>query len=37
MAGRAGDIPVYSTHSSGAITIRFDEGGFRVYPFLQGE
>lgn len=34
---RAGDIPVYSTHSSGAVTIRFDEGCFRVYPFLQGK
>lgn len=36
-ASRAGEIPVVSTHSSGAVTIRFDEGGFRVYPFLTGE
>lgn len=35
LATRSGNIPVYSTNASGAITVRFDEGSFRVYPFLQ--
>ena len=30
---RMGEIPVYSTHTSGAVTIRFDEGSFRIYPY----
>lgn len=30
---RTGAIPVYSTHTSGAVTIRFDEGSFRIYPY----
>ena len=31
---RAGDIPVYSTHSSGGITVRFTENTFTVETFL---
>lgn len=31
---RAGDIPVYSTHASGAVTIRFTENAFTVETFL---
>ena len=31
---RAGGIPVCSTHTSGAITIRFTGGSFTVEPFL---
>lgn len=31
---RAGDTPVYSTHSSGAVTIRFTENAFTVETFL---
>ena len=31
---RAGDIPVYSTHSSGGITVRFTENAFTVETFL---
>jgi len=34
-ASRAGEIPVYSTHSDGAITIRFEEDGFWVEGYLQ--
>ena len=30
----AGDIPVYSTHSSGGITVRFTENAFTVETFL---
>lgn len=32
-AERTGTLPVYSTHTHGAIIIRFDDGLFRVYPF----
>lgn len=31
---RAGDIPVYSTHSSGAVTIRFTPDAFTVETYL---
>lgn len=34
LAARSGGVPLYSTETSGAITIRFDAGSFRVYPFL---
>lgn len=34
LVGRSGDTPLYSTEISGAITLRFDEGSFRVYPCL---
>lgn len=32
---RAGDVPVYSTHSSGAITIHFSPDSYRICPFLS--
>lgn len=31
---RTGEIPVYSTAERGALTVRFDEGGFTVVPYL---
>ena len=34
LATRAGDIPVYSTHSSGAITLRFTQDAFIVETYL---
>ena len=34
LALRTGDIPVYSTHSSGAITIRFAEDAFTIETYL---
>jgi len=34
LAERAGTLPVYSTYSQGAITIRFDEDLFRIYPLI---
>lgn len=37
LLARAGDIPVYSTDTLGAITLRIDETGFRVEPFLPTE
>lgn len=32
---RCGDIPVYGTPETGAVTIRFNEGSFSVTPFLS--
>ena len=32
---RAGNIPVYGTPESGAVTIRFEEGGYTVLPCLN--
>ena len=32
---RTGDIPVYATAECGAVTVRFDEGGFTVVPYLS--
>ena len=34
-SARAGEIPVWSTAESGAITVRFREGSFSVTPFLS--
>lgn len=31
---RAGDIPVFGTPESGAMTLRFEENGFSFLPFL---
>ena len=31
---RTGDIPVYATSECGAVTVRFNEGGFSVVPYL---
>jgi competence protein ComEC len=31
---RTGDIPVYATAECGAVTVRFNEGGFSVVPYL---
>ena len=33
-SARVGEIPVWSTAESGAITVRFSEGAFTVTPFL---
>ena len=32
---RTGDIPVYATAEYGALTVRFDECGFTVIPYLS--
>ena len=32
---RTGNIPVYATAESGAVTVRFDEGGFTIIPYLS--
>ena len=32
---RIGDIPVYGTPECGAITVRFEEGGYSVIPFVR--
>lgn len=34
-SARVGEIPVWSTAESGAITVRFSEGAFTVTPFLS--
>ena len=34
-SARAGDIPVWSTAESGALTVRFSDGVFTVIPFLS--
>ena len=34
---RCGDIPVFGTAESGAVTVFFDEGSFTVVPFLNPE
>ena len=31
---RAGNIPVYGTPESGAVTVRFEEGSYTVIPFI---
>ena len=31
---RTGDIPVYATAECGAVTVRFNEGGFSVVPYI---
>ena len=37
MQARCGDVPLYSTDSQGAITVRFTEGAFTVETFLPEE
>ena len=37
LRGRAGGVPVWSTAESGALTIRFEETGYTVIPFLKGD
>ena len=32
---RTGGIPVYGTSESGALTVRFEEGGYTVIPFVN--
>ena len=32
---RTGDIPVYATAEYGAVTVRFDEGGYTVLPYIS--
>ena len=32
---RTGGIPVYGTPESGALTVRFEEGGYTVIPFVN--
>ena len=32
---RTGGIPVYGTPEDGALTVRFEEGGYTVIPFLS--
>ena len=32
---RTGGIPVYGTPETGAVTVRFEEGGYTVIPFLS--
>ncbi|MBR2661114.1 MAG: ComEC/Rec2 family competence protein [Clostridia bacterium] len=32
---RAGDIPVYGTPESGAVTVLFEEGGYSLIPFVS--
>ena len=32
---RIGDVPVYGTPESGAITVRFDENGYTVIPYIS--
>ena len=34
-AERAGAVPVYATADCGAVTVRFEENGFRVIPYLS--
>lgn len=34
LAARTGSIPLYSTHSHGALTLHFSQGAFTVEPFL---
>lgn len=34
---RTGDIPVYDTRSSGAVTVRFTEGAFDISTYLPSE
>ena len=34
LAARTGSIPLYSTHSHGALTLHFTQGAFTVEPFL---
>ncbi len=37
LRSRAGGVPVWSTAESGALTIRFEETGYTVIPFLKGD
>ena len=34
---RAGDVPVWGTPESGALTVRFDDGSFTVIPFVNSQ
>lgn len=35
LIGRSGGVPVWSTADCGALTLRFEEGGYTVIPWLQ--